>query len=102
MGAGQELIKSFKHKEMLTHLDALSEASALIEVFKRFELRQEREFITKLRESFFGPTSTSDEENGGSKSKGAFGRNILSELIFACKFKNPKKVSFQKNDVVMT
>jgi hypothetical protein len=96
----QELIQPSKHKELLAQSEAISEAQAMIEVFKKFKSRQELKFKTKLRESFYGPTFMINEKKGGSKSKGSHGRNILSELLFASRFKNSNKVNFQEHDLV--
>jgi len=96
---GEHVVIS-ERSEMIANMETHLEAFALVDIYKKFALCKDTEFIRKLRESFYGPSTTVDEETGGSKSKGSFARNILSELILASKFKNPEKVSFQEHDIV--
>ena len=86
---------------LLDVLDAHQKSDLLIQIYKKFQARREKEFIDKLSSYFFGPVNTHDEVlHGSGPSKSSYGRDIESEFYFATKVKEPEIVSFQGNDVV--
>jgi hypothetical protein len=87
--------------EMKLHTEANLEAFVLVDVYKKFSNRADKEFKDKLREMLFGPPYSSDEQSGEQNPViSTLGRDIGSELILASKLKNPERISFVKSDIV--
>lgn len=86
---------------LLLVLEAHQKSDLLIQLNKKFQTRQEKPFIDKLRDSMFGPVFLHKEIlQGKGPAKNSFGRDTESEFYFAAHVKNPEIVTFEGNDVV--